>query len=195
MQKVYAREGKHFIKIGEAEQEVEMPQTTQTVTTATNQAKPVTADELASAKAEGVKAERAYRNMFASVVRAAGLKDATAEEFEKEFYGRAEDDLKFLASHAIGQRAKPIGESAPGNAEGEQADDNTKAEQLLETLATKRFASEVGLRKMYGCQRQDHADTPAYKEGLRQYIASEKRWAADQAAGKHGKFAAQAATK
>ena len=146
---------------------------------------PVEPDAAAMAKAhdEGVKAEREYRGMFNTVVAAAKLDGPAAAEFEKTFYGRAEADLKFLASHAIGQRAKPVGEQASGNAEGEaKKDDAAKAEKAIEDKATERFNSTPDVRRMFGLAMSAGEQDPQYQTALKRYVARERQWARDQAA-------------
>jgi hypothetical protein len=141
---------------------------------------------LAQAREEGMaagrKAEAEYRAMFNTVIATAKLDETAAAAFEKDFYGRAETDLKFLASHAIGQRAKPLGEGGDGNSEGQQLTDEAKADKALEATATKRFAESLDVRKMFGLRSQDGPDEPAYKAALTRYIARERQWAKDQKA-------------
>ena len=122
--------------------------------------------------------------MFNTVVSTAGL-DATASgAFEKEFYGRAETDLKFLASHAIGQRAKAVGETNPGNGEGEQKTDAAKALAMIEKTATDRFNAEPKLRRMFGVPMSSGQNDPGYKAAMTRYVALAQKQAADEAAQK-----------
>ena len=173
MEKLVCREGKWFV--GDTEVDA---------TEALASVKPVDGMEQAVAKArdEGMKAERDYRGMFNTVIGTAGLDTAGATEFEKEFYGRSETDLKFLASHAIGKRAKAIGEAAPGNGEDEAVTD--AAEKDLEAAAVKRFASSPDTRLLFGVSPSMKETHPAYVEAVNQYVASEKKWAKDRTSGK-----------
>ena len=138
----------------------------------------------AQAIAEGKKEEREYRAMFSTVVASAKLDAAAATDFEKQFYGRNETDLKFLASHAIGQRAKPVGESTPGNGEGEAVNAEAKAEKEIEAKAQARFAAEPEVRRLFGLSLSIESDAPEYVAALKRYVARERMWAKDQA--KHG---------
>lgn len=147
---------------------------------------------LAKARDEGVKQEREYRAMFNTVVATAKLDAAAATDFEKQFYGRSETDLKFLASHAIGQRTQAVGEGGVGNGEGEKAADAAKnaadkADQALKDQCTKRWASDRSLRQMHGCATSNPAD-PVYQARLARFIAAEIKCQADQAkaSGKKG---------
>jgi ATP-dependent Clp endopeptidase proteolytic subunit ClpP len=138
---------------------------------------------LAKARDEGVKAERDYRAMFNTVLSTAKLDAVAATDFETQFYGRDEKDLKFLASHAIGQRAQAVGEGGIGNGEGEKAaDDAAKADKAIEDEATKRFASESNVRQMFGLSLSTGSDDPAYKSALGRYIAQHRKWAKDEKA-------------
>lgn len=178
MDKIVLREGKWFL----GENEVDVSEVLASV-------KPkelVVPDEMALAQAheegmkEGRKAEAEYRAMFNTVVVASKLDATSAAEFEKNFYGRAEADLKFLASHAIGQRATPIGEQAPGNGEGQQENDETKKDNELVASATKRFAESLDVRRMFGLNSQAGSDDPAYQAALKRYVARERQWVKDQ---------------
>lgn len=133
----------------------------------------------AMAIAEGAKQEREYRAMFTSVTASAKLDAAAATDFEKQFYGRSESDLKFLASHAIGQRAKPVGEGTPGNGEGEALTAEAKAEKSVEVECEKRWSSDRRLRQMHGCRASDKND-PIYKDRLARFVAVEKKCRKDQ---------------
>ena len=131
--------------------------------------------KLAKAREDGVKAEREYRNMFNTVLASAGLTGKAATEFEATFYGRAEADLKFLASHAIGTRAKPVGEGNPGNGEGEQPTDEAKIAQDCAA----RFKNDNGLRRRWNVNTTD-ANAAEYKAGLDRLVKAELKWAEDQ---------------
>jgi ATP-dependent protease ClpP protease subunit len=140
----------------------------------------------ATAIAEGAKQAREYRAMFNIVVASAKLDAAASADFEKKFYGRAESDLKFLASHAIGQRAQAVGESTPGNGEGETLTAEATAVKEVEAECISRWKADARLRRMHGCHANDEGD-PTYKSRLERYIAAEKKCRKDQAhAGKVG---------
>ena len=132
-------------------------------------------------QAAGIQAEREYRGMFNTVVHEAKLDSTAAGEFEKQFYGRSETDLKFLASHAIGQRSKAIGEGNPGNGEGESLDAQAKADKDAADKATKRFAETPEVRRMFGLNASAGADAPDYQSALKRYVAREVAWDKDQA--------------
>ncbi len=167
MEKVLAKDGKWFF----GEDEVD-------VTDVLASATPAEA-ALAKAREDGVKTEREYRAMFNTVVAAAKLDAPGAVDFEKQFYGRNESDLKFLASHAIGQRAKPVGEVAPGNGEGETPSPEVKADKELVDTATKRFAAEPEVRRMFGLHSSCVAGDAQYDAALSRYVARERAWAKD----------------
>jgi ATP-dependent Clp endopeptidase proteolytic subunit ClpP len=178
MEKLVCRDGKWFL--GETEVDV---------SACVASAKPVESLEKAMAQAreeglaQGRRVEAEYRAMFNTVVATAKLDTVGAAEFEKTFYGRAEADLKFLASHAIGQRAKPLGEGTPGNGEGEQVAVKAMAEADDKALIAEceaRWAKDRSLRLMHGCV-SNSAEDPVYKNRLARYVAAEKKCRADQA--------------
>jgi hypothetical protein len=178
MDKIVGRDGKWFL--GDAEVDVA------DVLGSVKPPDPAPAIEKAVAQAreagiaEGRKAEAEYRAMFTTVVAAAKLAPESAAEFEKNFYGRAEADLKFLASHAIGERAKPVGEGAPGNAEGEQKTDDEKADKALVDAATTRFTDNLEVRRMFGLSSLAQPEDAGYQAALKRYVARERQWAKDQ---------------
>jgi ATP-dependent Clp protease, protease subunit len=174
MEKLVCRDGKWFLG------EVEVDASACVANAKPEQAETALAKAREDGMAAGRKAEADYRAMFNTVIATAKLNAVGAAEFEKEFYGRAEADLKFLASHAIGQRAKPLGEGAPGNGEGEQKSDAQKADAELEAMATKRFAETLEVRRMFGLSSQSTSDDPAYQSALKRYVARERQWAKDQ---------------
>ena len=151
MEKIVCRDGKYFL----GDVEVDM--------TGVSTAAPEAA--LSKAQEEGVRKEREYRAMFNTVLESAKLSGDQAKDFETKFYGRAESDLKFLASHAIGTRAQPLGESNPGNGEG---DTTASPEATAVSEATKRWASDNRLRRMHGCTT-DNPNDPTYKARLERY--------------------------
>lgn len=169
MEKLTLKDGKFFVG------ENEVDATEYLASLPKPAAAPDTEKLVAQARAEGVKAEREYRAMFNTVVATAKLDAKASAEFEKEFYGRNEADLKFLASHAIGTRAQALGEQAPGNGEGEQLTPEAKAEKDMIDAATKRFASEPKVRSMFGLSGEG-PDAPAYKAALARYLDSERRY-------------------
>lgn len=174
-EKVIVRDNKHFVKVGDKEVELELP----AAGAAENSAqKAPAADPGAKTPTqiaqEAVTKERAYRADFNTAVASANLTGEAATQFEKSFYGRDIEDVKFLASMAIGARAKPVGEGA--------ADPEKKADDV-ETAAATRFAAEASLRMSYGVNTTNASD-PVYKAALTKYVASCKRWEADQAAQK-----------
>ena len=138
---------------------------------------------LAKAREDGMKGEREYRAMFNTVLSTAGLDAAGAADFEKQFYGRSEPDLKFLASHAIGQRTTPVGEQGTGNGEGENgaAAKAKQADEALVADATKRFNAEPRIRRMFGVLGSVAETDPVYKNALTRYVASAQKQAADEA--------------
>ena len=172
MDKITSRDGKWFL--GDVEVDASAVLTSA-------QPAPVATEALAQAREEGAKGERSYRGMFNTVVGTAGLDAAGATEFEKQFYGRNETDLKFLASHAIGQRAKPLGEGNDKNSEGEN-DAKAKAEKKLVDDATGRFNAQPQLRRAFGLLGSVQASDPSYQDALKRYVASTQKQAKDEAA-------------
>ena len=173
MEKLMCKDGKWYL--GEVEVDA-------SAALATAQPAASIAEAQAKARDEGMKAERDYRNMFNTTVGAAGLDAAGATEFEKQFYGRSETDLKFLASHAIGKRARALGEEAPGNGEGEQKTDAAKAEAIVGKAAAERFNSERQVRQMFGILGSVSATDPSYQAAMNRYVASAQKQAKDEAA-------------
>lgn len=176
-----SRDGKNFVKIGDTEYEVAVTGSlTASASAGLAATNAVASVDIEAVKAQAVKSEREYASNFRAALSAAGIKDKAAEEFETKFYGRAIDDVKFLASHAIGTRAKALGEG-----EAQEKKPEEKAAESVEADATKRFAAEADLRKLYGVGPYDDAETTVYKAGFKRYLAREKAWAVDKAAGKH----------
>ena len=186
MDKLVSREGKWFL----GEVEVDVADCLASVKPVAKVDEAETQKAVAKARDEGVKAERDYRALFSGIVASAKLDAPAAVEFEKQFYGRAEADLKFLASHAIGQRAQAVGESAPGNGEGQGLSAEAKLEKDTADAAAKRFAAEASVRLLFGVNQSQGAETEAYKAALNRYVAREQAWAKDQA--KHGTTVASA---
>lgn len=184
MLKIINRDGKHFVAVGGKEEEIELPPQMQITNTTVKTGK--SDDEVATlvnaAKAEAVKQERDYRAMFTTVIASANLAGDAAAKFEKEFYGRPESDLKFLASHAIGARAVAVGEGS-GEPENQGTPDQKEIEkQKTEIVAycAGRFAKESSLRRTYKVNNAN-PESAEYKAGLARYIAVETKCRADEA--------------
>jgi ATP-dependent Clp endopeptidase proteolytic subunit ClpP len=176
-QKIVARDGKHFVTIAGTEHEVEIP------TAAAPAAPPVaklpeaqvvgTTKTPAEQIAEGRRIEREYAAEFDTVCAAAGMSPEVKADFTKTFYGQPMDAVKFQAKYVIGTRAKPVGEGGAGDAP------STDPAAKVASEAEKRFASEAGLRRMWGVNTSD-SGADEYKRGLKKYVDAEKRFAADQ---------------
>lgn len=188
MLNIITRDGKNFVTIDGKEHEVTVatpaPKTTETQPA--NQAGKIeqlggkTEQEVLAAvnkaKEDAVKEERAYREMFETTLNSAGLTGKAAEDFKK-FYGRPEADLKFLASNAIGNRAKPVGE---GSGEPEKKAEEDKAKKEIRDYCEKRFANEARIRKQYRVGT-NNAEDAGYKAGLEKFIAIETKCRQDEA--------------
>lgn len=172
--KVIARDGKQFVVIGGVEHEIENTATVPApvVNTAGNDAAIKAAREEAAAQA--VTQERAYRSMFSTVVASAGLTGEAAVKFEKDFYGRAETDLKFLASHAIGNRTQPIGEGSGEKAKEKKPGETDDKLAQAEADAGKRFDETASLRRTYGVTNSDSA-SDQWKSGRGRYVAAARK--------------------
>ena len=135
---------------------------------------PLTAADLEKAKADAIAGERSYRKMFSTIVTSTGLSGKAAEEFESTFYGRAESDLKFLASHAIGSRAKAVGEGSGRNEPqaGEKAGEDPAA--VVEAEAGKRFDTEAVVRKQFSVTTND-PNSDQWKTARGRYLAAARR--------------------
>lgn len=171
-----SREGKFFVNVGGVELEVNVVGSpTANAQVASPAAKPI---DIEAAKTEAVATERAYRKEFSACLAIATLDAKAAADFETKFYGRPIEDVKFLASNAIGTRAKPVGEGSgegektPADAEAVKNADSDKAHRA-------RWDSEPGLRRMYGCDSSDKSNAK-YTAGLDRYLAREHQWAEDQ---------------
>lgn len=179
-QKITVRDGKHFVSIDGKEIEIEAP-------VAAVQPKPEPAVDLDAIRKQAtdkaVTEERAYRSMFTTVVASAKLTGADAEKFEKDFYGRAEADLKFLATHAIGTRATPVGEGS-GEQEKKTETDADKSAKVISDYCANRFKNDASMRRRFKVNTTNAADQ-AYKDGLARYIAVETKCRADEAAPKN----------
>lgn len=171
------RDGKCFVKIGDAEHEIDMTVATNQLPNAQAQTNSSSPEVLAAAKSAGVQdgiaAERAHRAMFNSIARTANITGDALADFEAKFYNRSEDDIKWAASQFIAGRAKPVGEEGNGNGEGQQQTDEQKENARLQSLAVNRFAENANLRQLFKCNN-DNPESATYKLALNRYLATEK---------------------
>lgn len=181
---IYQKNGKSFVIIEGKEHEVEAPAAPAAVAAvASVVASTVAAIDPVKMKANNIAEERAYRNNFVTAMKTAGIEGAKAEEFETKFYGRPIDDVKFLASNAIGARATAVGEGAGDSTKTEE---QKKAEALVESEKkfvadlTVRWHSDTGLRRLHGVNITNAAH-PLYVSRLNRYIAAEKKCRDDEA--------------
>jgi ATP-dependent Clp endopeptidase proteolytic subunit ClpP len=179
---IIEKDGKHFVSVEGKEIEVQVmgslnpaspaPQTVRAV----NAAPPV---DIEAIKAETIKVEREYRKAFTTAVCTANLSPTAADKFETDFYGRPIADIKFLASNAIGMRAKPVGEGGTGDppaGAGKPADTKpTSAE-----AASARWHSDKRLRTMFGVHNDDQS-SPQYRRKMAAFVAAQCKCDADQA--------------
>jgi ATP-dependent protease ClpP protease subunit len=173
--KITLKDGKQYVTINGVEHELEASAPAATTTVDLDKA-------VNEARTKAVAEERAYRGMFSTIVQSAGLKDAAAvADFEKNFYGRAESDLKFLAQHAIGTRAKPLGEGSgePEPVAGAKTDADKAAREIREYCAD-RFATDASMRRRFKVNSTNIEDA-GYKAGLDRYVAVETKCRADEA--------------
>ena len=127
-------------------------------------------------KADAIAEERAYRTNFHTAMTTAGITGKEAVEFEAAFYKRPIDDVKYLASHAIGTRAKPVGEGgAPPETTPKTEDESAK----VAAAATARWHSDVRLRKMHGILSNNPTDSQ-YVQKLARYVGAAQKSATDQ---------------
>lgn len=174
MLNIVNRDGKSFVTVDGKEHEIKLTTPVPVVGTVAGKTDEEVAAAVNKAKQEGIEAERAYRTMFNTVLATAKLTGEAATEFETNFYGRAESDLKFLASHAVGQRAQAVGEGAP------PAPDKVEAELAkIDDECKQRFASDRRLRQIYHCNSGDPKSAD-YQRGLARYIAAERKCVNDQ---------------
>lgn len=168
-EKIIVRDGKHFVNI--AGKDIEVDVTPMNIAGLSAKIEPpIDVEAIKKAAADkAVADERTYRSMFNTVTASAGLTGKDAEKFETDFYGRAETDLKFLASHAIGTRAKPVGEGS-GGPEGKEVDEIGKVGEA----AGKRFDDEPAVRSMYGNNLRDK-DSDSYKSARGRHVAAARR--------------------
>lgn len=147
----------------------------------------MTRAELQTERDNAVQAERVYRSQFYSAMTSGGITGKDAEAFEKDFYGRPIEDVKFLAASRIGVRAKGVGEGT-GDQEETDAQKAKKKAVAEDATATDRWSAESGLRGMFGCHT-DNKDDESYKAGLARFLLQNRRYEADrraEAARRHG---------
>lgn len=129
------------------------------------------------ARLDGVNSEREYRKAFNAAMTAGGLTGKDAEEFETAFYGIDIKQVKFHATRAIANRAKPVGE---GNGTPDPKEKEKNEEKQIEEACAKRFEAEPQLVKLWS--RNPDPLSEEYKAGLARYIGREKQWAKEQKA-------------
>ena len=186
---MYMKDGKCYAKVGEQETEIKPPKgyafkkddddsedddDSDTETEAKKKAKKKAQTKadvatIEQARAEAIEQERKYRKTFSTILSTAGITGKAAEDFEK-FYGRSEEDLKFLAQHAIVNRAKSVGESGTGEADP-PATEQQKKQKEVEAAQTKRFAQHADVRRSFGVGTDD-AESAEFQAGLKRYLAA-----------------------
>lgn len=147
---------------------------------AKHSAVPVDAEKI---KADAIKAEREYAQSFRTCMDAAGLKGKDADEFHAAFYGRAMEDVKFLASKAIGARTQPVGEGAGEQKPKTDAELAEEKEVEADKIISQRWAADSDLRKLHGVNTSDAKD-PQYQARLARLIKAERKCRADEKAGR-----------
>lgn len=132
----------------------------------------LTQADIEKAKKEALEGERAYRKMFATVLKSTGLTGKAAEEFETTFDGKDEPTLKFFAKQVLAARGKGLGESAAD----EESPDGKKLTPVeeAEKEAGGRFDAEPSLRRTFGLAKDD-TSSDAFKTMRGRYVASAKR--------------------
>ena len=183
--KAYCKDGKFFCKFGEEEFELEgyaPPPPPKKDDEPPGDGK-FSAAKVAEEREAAKKEEREYAKAFRTALGTAGISGKDAEEFETKFYGRPIEDVKFLASHAIGARAKPVGEGAEGkDGKGSAGDGKETPEEkeakAIEADATQHFAATRQVRISFGVRTEDK-DSDEYKAGLKRYVARCRQWAED----------------
>ncbi len=126
---------------------------------------------------DAIASERAYAGDFQTAMHSAELKDKAADDFRKEFYGRPIADVKYLAAHSIGQRAKPVGEGEGEKTAPKPEEVAAKKEADFVAQCETDFNAELpDGNKRYGMfgVKQGKGD-PRYKEMLARYIAAERK--------------------
>lgn len=192
MLSIINRGGKNFVTVDGKELEVQVPpantaleviQGAAAIKQGKSDEEVTAAVNAASTKAaeDAVKKEREYRATFTTIVNSAGLTPERAVEFEKNFYGRPEADLKWLASNAIDKRATAVGE---GSGEPEKKIEPDKAALEVRTYCSKRFANDARIRRQYKVATNNATDA-GYIAGLERYIGIETKCRADEAKKTH----------
>jgi ATP-dependent protease ClpP protease subunit len=184
------RDGKHFVVIDGKEHEISAPantastlQMSEVLLAPAGKSDEEVAAAVATASAEAskkaIEGERAYRSMFNTIMATAKLTGEAAANFEKQFYGRAEADLKFLAEHAIGNRAQAVGEGSGQQEQGTAAADKAAAD--IRTFCVEQLAKNKTMRSAFRVTSLDPKD-PTYVDGLAKFIVVETKVRADAAA-------------
>ena len=197
--KAYVRNGGLFCNVGGDEYAIEMPDEAKKLDAGDGDgeegakkgkqsAKSVDANAHAAAietaKQEAIKEEREYAKAFNTAIATAGISGKAAEEFTTTFYGRRLEDVKFLASAAIGSRAKPVGEGS-GDSSKTDAEKQAEADKKFEAECAARFAAktESGEARyaLLGVKNSDPT-SDEYKAGLRRFVNIERQWVKDNPA-------------
>lgn len=177
--KVFQKDGKHFVEIDGKPIEVTLspaPEATNHIAQIDTAALKAQID---SAKADGQKAEREYREMFDTVVATAKLEGEQLTQFTKLFYGQSKDVLSFHATNLIAGRATPVGGggTAPDGGAGGDTEEQ-KAFAKLKKDAQAEFRNRRDLRRMFKCENPD-PESPEYKAAFDRFFRVEVRNAAD----------------
>lgn len=174
---VTAKENKHFVTVNGVEHEIGYAPPAPAAAAPASVIDPAThAQAITKAAADAVAAERLYATNFSTCMATAGLAGKEADAFRAKWYGRAIDDVKELASYAIGGRAKAVGEGGAGD---EPAADPNKAAR---EDAEKRFAADPHIRASFGVSKSDPADSVPYKRGLTRFVDRNLAFASDHKA-------------
>ena len=167
--KITVRDGKQFVNINGTEHEVENGSPVAPAASGQPQ-NAAPADQIAAAEKKAVEKERAYRTEFTTAVATANMDAKTAEDFEKKFYGRPIEDVKFLASSHIGARTAAVGEGTPAAKPEDKKDE--KPEDVIRAYAAKRFDFEPQVRNIFGA-RYAVPGSDQYKASQARYIDRE----------------------
>lgn len=192
--KAFVRNGILCCMVGESEHEIEVP----TEFAAKAAPKTVAADDttkfangvdpavhaqaLAKATTDAIAAEREYSKNFNTAVTAAGLTGKAAEDFAK-FYGRPIEDVKFLASNAIGQRTTAVGEGGTSDDAKTPEQKAADAETKFKADLTTRWHADGQLRRLHGVNSADKNDT-FYLARMDRYVRAEIKCRDDETKGK-----------
>lgn len=176
-EKIITRDGKHFVKFGDKELEIDVAGSLTPPKNKVDQPD-VEAIKREAAK-EAVAAEQKRRQTFNTILSTANVKGKDAEELEK-FYaqGMPEDQLKFLAQRTIGARAAAVGEGS-GDDESKPKNEAEKAAKEVTDYCTKRFANDARMRRQFKVTTTNAADEN-YKAGLARFVAVETKCRADE---------------